>query len=103
MTDTDKTALEAARQIMAVIYGPMPLGGSVQLQAMVQEIVTDAMRAAAEQDKLDAARYRVLRQHVAPRDLCINMRVPCLDLPDDETIESRIDSLCDAAMLKVST
>lgn len=43
----------------------------------------------------DAARYRVLREHVAPRDVSISMMVPPQDIPPEQSIEERIDMLCD--------
>lgn len=43
----------------------------------------------------DAARYRVLRRHVAPRDISLSMTVPVTDIPPDQAIEERIDMLCD--------
>jgi hypothetical protein len=42
---TDELALAASGEIMSVMYGAMPPGGSVQLQAMVQCIVQRAIEA----------------------------------------------------------
>ena len=39
----DEKALETAREIMRLVNGPMPVGGSVQLLAQVQVLVTEAM------------------------------------------------------------
>lgn len=47
----DSKALEVARQIISLMYGPMPTGGSVQLLAMVQVLITDAMEYASGKDK----------------------------------------------------
>lgn len=44
--DADQLALDAATDIMALMYGPTPAGGSVQLKAQVQCRVLDAIRAA---------------------------------------------------------
>lgn len=44
----DQLALDAATDIMALMYGPLPVGGSVQLQAQVQCRVLDAIKAAQE-------------------------------------------------------
>ena len=44
MADVDEQiALEAARDVMRLTYGPMPAGGSVQLQAMVQLRILEAL------------------------------------------------------------
>lgn len=51
----------------------------------------------SEQDRADAERYRVIRPHIEPAVLAERLRLPCSDLPDGESIEHRIDSLCDAA------
>lgn len=39
----DAKALELSREVMALVYGPMPIGGSVQLQAKIQCLFVDAM------------------------------------------------------------
>lgn len=44
--DADQLALDAATDIMALMYGPTPAGGSVQLLAQVQCRVLDAIKAA---------------------------------------------------------
>ena len=44
--DADPIALDAATAIMALMYGPTPAGGSVQLKAQVQCRVLDAIKAA---------------------------------------------------------
>jgi len=43
--DRDQIALDAAKKIMELVYGPMPVGGSVQLIAQVQVAVSEAMAA----------------------------------------------------------
>lgn len=43
----DSKALELARKVMAIMYGPMPIGGSVQLQAQVQCLFVEALQYAA--------------------------------------------------------
>ena len=45
----DSKALEVARQIICLVNGPMPIGGSVQLQAMIQVMIIDAMEYASGQ------------------------------------------------------
>lgn len=42
----DSEALAVSREIMKIMYGPMPKGGSVQLMAQVQCLVIDAMKVA---------------------------------------------------------
>jgi len=64
-----------------------------RLIASAPSLSTD--RAAAPADARDAARYRVLRMHVAPRDVSISMQVPPEDIPPDQAVEERIDMLCD--------
>ena len=50
--ERDDKALDIAREIMRLVYGPIPIGGSVQLLAQVQLLVTKAMLSvAAELDK----------------------------------------------------
>lgn len=39
----DAKALELSREVMALVYDPMPIGGSVQLQAKIQCLFVDAM------------------------------------------------------------
>lgn len=39
----DSKALELSREVMALVYDPMPIGGSVQLQAKIQCLFVDAM------------------------------------------------------------
>lgn len=51
--------------------------------------------APADQGAKDAARYRVLRNNVTPLAVARSMRIEFVDLGPDESIESRIDSLCD--------
>lgn len=46
-------------------------------------------------DARDAARYRVLRQNVAPRDVSIIMDIAPQDIPTDQSPAERIDMLCD--------
>lgn len=46
--DRDQIALDAASDIMALVYGPMPAGGSVQLQAQVQCRILDAINGAQQ-------------------------------------------------------
>ncbi len=41
--ECDDKALKTAQEIMRLVYGPMPIGGSVQLLAQVQVLVTEAM------------------------------------------------------------
>ena len=45
--ECDDKALETARKIMQLVNGPMSIGGSVQLLAQVQLLVTGAMLYAA--------------------------------------------------------
>ncbi|MCJ8601024.1 hypothetical protein MWH03_00320 [Klebsiella pneumoniae] len=40
----DAKALELSARVMELFEGPMPLGGAVQLQAMIQNLFIDAMR-----------------------------------------------------------
>jgi len=47
----DEKALESARKIMALVYGQMPPGGSVQLQAKIQVEIIAAMQWAAPERK----------------------------------------------------
>jgi hypothetical protein len=59
-------------------------------------------------DAKDAARYRVLRQNVAPRDVSIIMDMSPKDIPADQSLAERIDMLCDrflerAAMSQAKT
>lgn len=49
----DERALEAARRIMALVYGAMPPGGSVQLQAQIQVEIIAAMIWAATESNHD--------------------------------------------------
>jgi hypothetical protein len=61
-----------------------------------------------ERDAKDAARYRVLRQNVAPRDVSIIMDVSPQDIPADQSLAERVDMLCDrfierAAMSQAKT
>lgn len=44
--DVDSEALAVSREIMKIMYSPMPSGGSVQLMAQVQCLVIDAMKVA---------------------------------------------------------
>lgn len=48
----DSEALAVSREIMKIMYGPMPLGGSVQLMAQVQCLVIDAMKVAQGDNSL---------------------------------------------------
>lgn len=43
----DSKALALSRQVMALMYGPMPTGGSMQLQAKIQCMFVEAMAFAA--------------------------------------------------------
>ena len=43
--DPDSVALDSAEGIMNMVYGPMPIGGSVQLKAQIQCLVLDAIAA----------------------------------------------------------
>ena len=52
----DVLALNAAREIMALVYGPTPLGGSPQLLAQIQCVVSEAIVYAAPQPVSDDAR-----------------------------------------------
>jgi hypothetical protein len=63
--------------------------------ALIAHINTWAGRSAGDAAR-DALRYRVLRQHVAPRDVSISMTVPWQDIPPNQTISERIDMLCDS-------
>ena len=49
----DVLALNAAREIMALVYGPTPLGGSPQLLAQIQCVVSEAIVYAAPQPVSD--------------------------------------------------
>jgi len=48
--DIDSEALEAARRIMKIMYGPMPIGGSCQLLAKVQCEIVESMRKVNQRD-----------------------------------------------------
>ena len=48
----DSEALAVSREIMKIMYGPMPPGGSVQLMAQVQCLVIDAMKVAQGDNSL---------------------------------------------------
>lgn len=65
--------------------------------ALAQQGAGQAAHAGADTER-DAARYRVLRRHVAPREVCFSMGVPVKEIPPEQSIEERIDELCDAAM-----
>ena len=52
----DVLALNAAREIMALVYGPTPLGGSPQLLAQIQCVVSEAIVYAAPQPVSDDAK-----------------------------------------------
>jgi len=52
----DVLALNAAQEIMALVYGPTPLGGSPQLLAQIQCVVSEAIVYAAPQPVSDDAR-----------------------------------------------
>lgn len=43
----DSKALELSRKTMGLMYGPMPVGGSCQLQAQIQNLFIEAMEFAA--------------------------------------------------------
>ncbi len=43
----DSKALELSRKTMGLMYGPMPVGGSCQLQAQIQNMFIEAMEFAA--------------------------------------------------------
>ncbi|MEI9695427.1 hypothetical protein V5074_20130 [Atlantibacter hermannii] len=43
----DSKALELSRKTMGLMYGPMPVGGSCQLQAQIQNLFIEAMQFAA--------------------------------------------------------
>lgn len=43
----DSKALELSRKTMSLMYGPMPVGGSCQLQAKIQNLFIEAMEFAA--------------------------------------------------------
>jgi hypothetical protein len=46
----------------------------------------------------DAERYRIARRNIAPARLAESLEVDCPDLEHWETLASRVDSLCDAAI-----
>ncbi|MDY0929101.1 hypothetical protein SOM41_22375 [Enterobacter sp. CFBP8995] len=48
--DVDSEALAAAWRIMKIMYGPMPVGGSCQLLAMVQCEIIEGMRNVIQRD-----------------------------------------------------
>lgn len=48
----DSKALEFSREVMALMYGEMPPGGSVQLQAKIQCLFVNAMEFSAQQPVL---------------------------------------------------
>lgn len=50
--DIDSEALAVAREVMGIMYGPMPSGGSVQLMAQVQCLIIDAMKVARGEKNL---------------------------------------------------
>lgn len=43
----DSKALELSRKTMGLMYGPMPVGGSCQLHAQIQNLFIEAMQFAA--------------------------------------------------------
>lgn len=49
MNNIDQIACDSAREIMELVSGKMPVGGLPQLQAMVQNIVVEAMQVVIEQ------------------------------------------------------
>lgn len=58
----DSKALELSRKTMGLMYGPMPVGGSCQLQAQIQNLFIEAMQFAApavqaEQEPVGIIRY----------------------------------------------
>ena len=53
--EVDVLALNAAREIMGLVYGPTPLGGSPQLLAQIQCVVSEAIVYAAPQPVSDDA------------------------------------------------
>lgn len=56
--EVDSEALEVSREIMKIMYGPMPQGGSVQLMAQVQCLVIDAMKVAQGDKSLSRQQER---------------------------------------------
>ena len=69
--------------------------GAAQAQAADGAIYARYAANGLAADARDAARYRVLREHVAPRDVSISMQVPVEDIPPEQSVEDRIDMLCD--------
>lgn len=67
----DTKALELSREVMAIMYGPIPTGGSVQLQAKIQCLFADAMDFAAGNSPAIPDGY-VLVPIVPTEDMIIN-------------------------------
>lgn len=59
----DSEALAVSREIMKIMYGPMPHGGSVQLMAQVQCLVIDAMKVAQGDNSLSRQPERATNQN----------------------------------------
>ena len=55
---------------------------------------------AAERIQQLEERYAMLRRHSSPHTVALSMEVDLGDIPDDVSIEERIDQLVDAALLK---
>lgn len=83
MADYDQIALDAATKIMDLVYGQMPVGGSVQLKAGVQLIVADALVTQSPAVGVDVSDEMVERacdawdKHLPDEPICHNgaMRV----------------------------
>lgn len=59
----DSEALAVSREIMKIMCGPMPQGGSVQLMAQVQCLVIDAMKVAQGDNSLSRQPDRATNQN----------------------------------------
>lgn len=59
MSQYDSKALEFSREVIQLMYGPMPVGGSVQLLAKVQCLFIEAM-------EYDACRATILQAGNSP-------------------------------------
>ncbi|HFP9201471.1 TPA: hypothetical protein ACHP1R_005385 [Raoultella ornithinolytica] len=76
----DRKALELSREVMALVYGPMPVGGSVQLQAKIQCMFAEAMEFSAGNSPVIPDGYMMV-----PREPTERMVIDGFESEPDET------------------
>lgn len=96
MADRDQIALDAATKIMDLVYGQMPVGGSVQLKAGVQVVVAEALATQPPAVGVDVSEQTVRRIARAVADWASVAGDP---EPDDEMM----DELCDTVTAALRT